>query len=576
MPDGSPAYGYTQAVAVLPPTWSDRHSDLVLKGNYILSERGPLLSFWQEIADNFYPERAQFTVSQSITGDFAEGLSTSYPLIVRRDLGNTVSTFLRPEGQEWGEITTNKPIEKVDGAGRLWTESASKITRKAMYDESAKFARATAAGDQDWAAFGQCVISCEINWRKVCLLYRTWHMKDMAWCENSDGDICFIVRDWECPAKDLVRIFGEDRVHPVVKALVNEQNGINSYRKIRVRHHMIMAGDYDMGTPAGSRPGLPWVSVWLDMENRHVMEETGRRTSYYMIPRWVLVDGNPYAFSPAVTAGLPDARLLQAQAYTLLRAGQMYVDPPRVAIMEAFRGDLSLYPGSISWLDAAYEGKVDEALHTISQDKTSMPVGFNMSEMTMAMLRESFYISKLQLPNTKEMTAEEARFRVAEYVRQAAPLFAPMQTEYNGQIWDHTFVNLRSVNAYGEIPESLQGSQVDFKFKSPILQAEEQQLPRIMMDSIGLAQAAGQMDPAAAHMLNAQAALRDALRGAGAPQPWIASEDEMEQATADTHQQMATEQAAAQVAGAANVAEQVGNAGQSLAAAAQPAAAPAQ
>lgn len=552
------------------PVWSDRHRDILARSEFAFQKQSILLPFWQEIADNFYPERAHFTMSDRAPGNFADGLSTSYPLIVRRDLGDTFASQLRPEGVEWGEVKTNRPDEAIDETGRKYLQMMSKIERKAMYDKSAQFNRATKQADHDYAAFGNSVISCEVNLKAVSLLYRNWHLRDMAWLENAEGQICFITRKWDPTAIDLYKRFGPDGVHPNVKKMVEEDGGRNAYKCVPVRHIMIMSDDY-----APSQPGpagkwtQPWVSIYLDTENHHPLEEVGKSTSYYIIMRWQTVSGSPYAFSPAVTCGLPDGRLLQAQAYTLLRAGQMAVDPPRIAVGEAFRGDLSLFPGSVSWVDYEYDGKLEEVLRTIGAEKNQFPVGFSINERTEAMLREAFYLNKLVLPQRgPEMTAEEARFRVQEYVRQASPLFAPMIDDCNGQIWDHTFVNLRGVNAFGPpeaVPDSLKGAQVDYKFVSPLLQSQEQELPRIYLDSLQLCEAARPYDPAAPKMLNPQKALRAALRGRGTPADWMVDEDDMEELSAQMAQQQAVEAAAGQVAGAAGVAQQVGEAGKSLA-----------
>ncbi|QZN96684.1 portal protein [Symbiopectobacterium purcellii] len=58
------------------------------------------------------------------------------------------------------------------------------------------------------------------------------------------------------------------------------------------------------------------------------------------------------------------------------------------------------------------------------------------------MIHQAFYLNSLTLPNTSGMTAYEVSQRVQEYIRQATPLFAPMEPEYNGDLCDMTFSKL--------------------------------------------------------------------------------------------------------------------------------------
>ena len=59
-----------------------RAKQLLENGDNLFSKRGTLMSLWQEVADNFYPERADFVTSRSLGEDFAAHLNSSYPLIV--------------------------------------------------------------------------------------------------------------------------------------------------------------------------------------------------------------------------------------------------------------------------------------------------------------------------------------------------------------------------------------------------------------------------------------------------------------------------------------------------------------
>src|SRR5256885_15923511 len=123
-----------------------RHKTLLEHGNQLFDRRGSLLTLWQEIADNFYPERADFTVSRSPGTEFAGHLDTSYPILARRDLGNAFSSMLRPSEKDWFHIRPSRVERETDRALK-WLEMAEQTQRRAMYDRVSQFVRATKEGD---------------------------------------------------------------------------------------------------------------------------------------------------------------------------------------------------------------------------------------------------------------------------------------------------------------------------------------------------------------------------------------------------------------------------------------------
>ena len=120
----------------------------------LFGKRTTLNLLWQEIADNFYVERADFAYQRYIGMDFAAHLSTSYPMMVRRDLGNQLGAMLRPSETPWFHIGTKDPRKETIRAKR-WLEWSENVMRRAMYDRASLFTRATKEGDHDYAAFGQ-------------------------------------------------------------------------------------------------------------------------------------------------------------------------------------------------------------------------------------------------------------------------------------------------------------------------------------------------------------------------------------------------------------------------------------
>lgn len=504
------------------------------QGDALFSNRGNLMSLWQEIANNFYPERADFTETRELGEEFADDLDTSYPLLARRDLGNQIGGMLRPTNKEWFSII-KRYEDNLDTSGQQWLEWASKIQKRAMYDRVAMFTRATKEADHDWAAFGQAVLSVRMNYNENALLYRCWHLRDVAWKEDSIGRIGTVYRKWKPDALTLSQIF-KDNCHDKVKECLKK----DPYKEINVYHCEVPSETYGDGW--GDKP---MVSIYYDVDNHHIMEEVGIYEGEYVIPRWQTVSGSQYAFSPAATAALPDARLLQAVASVLMDASEKIVDPPMVAVQEAIRSDISIYAGGITWVDGDYDERLGEVLREMRQGG-NLPVGFEMQADTRTMIAEAFFLNKLALPPpVAGMTAYETSERVAEYIRQALPLFEPMEAEYNGALCEKTFNILMKNGAFGSpqsMPESLYGGDISFQFESPMRDAVERVKGQKFAETGEMVRAAIDLDPSAGYVVDAAEALRDALEGMGSPAKWRRSREDVQNRQAQDAEAAQTQQ----------------------------------
>lgn len=522
----------------------DGAKELLSRGRNLFAKKENLDSLHQQIADNFYPERAIFTVTRNLGDEFASHLMTSYPVMARRDLGNSFSAMLRRD--DWFSLRLVDGEDRETIAALRWLEWAGKRMRRIMYERSAMFLRATKEGDHDFAAFGQCAISVELNQNADGMLYRCWHLKDMAWAENESGDISEVHRKWRPTAKMLINLFPATAHQTVRDCAVKDP-----FKEVECCHIVIPSSSY------GSKfAKFPYVSVYIDVENECVLEEVGSWDRIYCIPRWQTVSGSQYSYSPATVIALPDARLLQQMTLVLLEAGEKAVNPPMVATSEAISGDISLYAGGITWTDASYDERMGDVLRPISQSTGGIPLGMEMRESLRGAMIEAFYLNKLSLPAGPEMTAYEVSQRVQEYIRQAMPIFEPMETEYNGQLCEMTFSKLIRAGAFGSPktwPQEIQNAEYAFMFQSPLSEAIDRQKVGKLQESANLLATIAAADPGAVNNIDLTAAFRDALKGVGVPAAWIRPEDEVEKidmAVAEQNAKAAMVQGASAVAGA--------------------------
>ena len=535
---------------------------IIKRGDHLFNNRGSMLSFWQTAGENFYPERAHFTASPVIGEDFASHLYTSYPIIVRRELSGALSSMLRRRDTEWMKMTVKRD-DKIDSAGKAWLDYATKVQRRAMYDKKAKFVRATKEGDDDYATFGNCCITRELNWRDLTLLYRTHHLRDCAWQEDITGEVVELHINWTPTYDQLEKTFGRDKLHhEMAKMLVDAP-----FSTANIRLAIVPSEYYEHAQGEGVAPRRmrkPHTWLYIDVQNQHVIEVRGRVTKGFTLARWQTVSGSPIAYSPAVIAALPDARLIQAMTLTLLEAGEMGARPPVLARQDVIRGDANLFAGGITWAQLEGDEKLSETMRAVYDSRMQNQLGVEMHQDTRAQIAAAFFLNKLNLPTPEaagQMTAYEVAQRLKEWIRAAIPLFEPIETEYNADICEGTFEDLFHVRAFGPvstIPDSVLGNDVEFQFQSPLTENIERQAAHTFMEARSIILAAMDLDQAAPAAMDVRGNLIEALHAVGVNPKHVRDKKDIDDFAKELEDKQKVQQLAAAAESAGVAAQEVG------------------
>jgi hypothetical protein len=500
-------------------------------GQSLFEGRGSLLSLWQEIAENFYPEAAEFTVTRQIGREFAANLMTSFPLLVRRDLGNSFSAMLRPSAKDWFKTISKR--DKIDSDGKKWLAWFTKLQKRAMYDPVAMFEEATTSADHDFAAFGQTPI--QVRWIRPKsgltphLHFQCHHLRDVAWAENALGMIDTVFRKWNPAAIDIVRHF-PDKAHQDIKDRVKTK----PFDTFEIWHCVLPLDIYQ--TLDGAEPiRQPWVNIFFDPKHEIVLEAVGSWVMEYVIPRWSRVRGSQYAYSPPTIAALPDGRLIQAMVRVIYDAGEKAVDPPLIGVREAIRSDIDIRSGGFTAVDPDFAEHLENVLRPLNRDIKGFNIGPELVKDIREQLKDAFFLSKLNLPSTqmsKEMTAFEVGQRVQEYIRNALPLFGPIESQYNARLCE-TVLQLilhNSPEVRLSMPKSLgvTGNDFGFIFESPLREAVDKAKLGQFTEAQQILSAAVALDKSAAFIMDGKKATRDVLDSI-VPADWLNSEDEVDQ-----------------------------------------------
>lgn len=544
-----------------------RAKDLIDLGNRLYDAKTGLDSLNQEIAEQFCPDLADFTTTLALGDDYGADKDDSYPEMLHRELSDSFSAMMRPRGKVWFRSTTLDDDVDSDVDNSRFLEYIGNTMRRKLYDPRSKFIRATKEGDRFYAAFGQCVISVEEAPNRDHLYMRTHHLRDCAWLENEIGEIDHLHRKDMMTARKMKLSFGEKNLdEKVKKACEKEPN-----KEFPVRVIVMPADEYDYSGGDKKRNGkrLPFSVCYVDVENCKILREGALPDFLYVVPRWRTISGSPYAFSPAAMTALPDARMMQTLARILMEAGEKMVDPPLIGVEEAVR-DVNIAAGAMSWIDFAYDERLGEALRPL-EIKGDMRTGFAMRTDLREMLKQGFFINKLNMPEPgKEMTAYEVAQRLEEHVRNLLPIFEPIEVEYNTRLLDKTFSVLRNMGVFdwSAMPESLQDADITWAFESPLQEATSRLLVSKggeTLKVIAEAKAAGIISVSPVHDADI---IKDMVRGINGPSTWrkSAEEEEMEMKRKQVEDTLrkTISGVATEIGTAGQVAEQVGKGAQAL------------
>lgn len=526
-------------------------------------------SLHQEIAEYFYPEKANFTSEIQIGSEFASHLTDFYPVLVRRELADQIGSMVRPSDRNWFEATVESKQVRRDQASKEFLEFMTDVNRGLLYSRDSGFRRCAKELENDYSAFGMGVVHCTYSSDRSSLIYTNYHLKDCAVEVGENGQVNHLHRKCDMKAKSMLKQFGEDKLPTQVKEALKNKDSKTDFK---VRHIVIPLDKYE---PTRKFPkSAKWADIYMT-EGGHILKELPSVTFDYVVPRWQTVAGQVYAFSPATIVALPQARMLQRMMETLIEGAERRVDPPLVATADVIASPISLAAGHITYIDADYDERMGQGLRPLDLGKDT-GLGDKLIGDSRNLLVEAFYINKLApLANReKQVTAYEASQLVDEYVRTALPLFEPLEDEWTGALLDLTTVKAMRAGAYGpvdangvpeDLPDALLGSSIDFEFNNSLKEARNRQVINGFVESSDLIARAAQLDPSVPAEVDTRTMFRDTFGSVpGSSADWLNSEKEADELRKQSAEAAQAQQEVAEIDQGAQVAQNVGNAAQAL------------
>lgn len=450
------------------------------RGDMRFVEQRQHLLLWQTIAELFYPERADMTTQWSGGDERYQGIFTSAPQQMRRDLSSTLGAMLRPRGRKWFRMVVRpQGLMQTDDIKR-WCETATDKQWTIVYDPRANFTRAMAESDADYVTFGNSVLAHTYNMNQDGVFFRCCHLRDCAWAENALGVVDELHEKMKLELRQIAQLFGGPEALPkdwqrLLKDKPTEK------KTIRRCVAPIEEYDYDDQERALRAKGMQYASIYIAegvSDDDCFLGERYFRVFPYLVRRWMTVSGENYARSMCTGIALADGRTLNAAQADILQSIEWSVNPPRTAPDEAMVGEVRLEAGSVIYTKSEYDSRTGKPFDMI---ETGDPrYGMELTDRIREDMGNAFFRNVLQYLPDKQMTAFEVGQHLERFTAEAAPIFEPMEAD-NAQLMEGVFYRAADKEAFGppeEWPTDLlqrPDATVEFEFETPLSDAMKKQ-----------------------------------------------------------------------------------------------------
>lgn len=512
---------------------SEREEKIVMETLQEFSEsqlwRNTTAAMWEEIAQLILPSsRNTFMYgSWNFPGQKKTDRQVDATgMMALNRFGAIMDSLLTPRNQIWHQLKSDNPALQADRATRLWYEQASQILFSQRYDPVANFSSQNQQNYQSLGAFGTCAMFIDqaVNeWNNPIpkLRYRAIPIGELFIHENHQGQVDSVIRWFRLTARQALQKFG-DRAPAVLRTAFEK----HSDQPFNFLHRITPRYDFEPGRL--DEKGKPYVSYYVSIEGRSLLQEGAYRSFPIAVGRYDQAPGEVYGRGPA-SAVLPALKTLNAEKTTFLKVGHRAADPVLLTFDDGLI-DPALRPGSVNKGGMNADGRPLVGVLPTGE----IQITEKMMEVEASLVNDAFLVTLFQiLTETPTMTATEVIERTNEKGILLAPTVGRQQSEYLGPMIHRELDLLMSFGALPPMPPMLRQARGNYgvKYTSPLARAQRAQevagLQRTVQSTLEIVNATG--DASILDNFNFDKSTRDTAEIQAVPETWMATDEEIQQ-----------------------------------------------
>ena len=529
---------------------------IIKRNDGLKSAAATWLTFWQDVGNYVMPRKAEITstVNQPST-DKTSRLFDTTAVRANMVLANGQLAWMTPMESKWFSFDPPAATKMHDKA-RAWYSSCTDIAARELalsnfYSEIHEFYL-------DRGAFGTAAILCEPGKRNA-LYFRRFDVGTFTLCEDDEGYVDTLFREFKLTARQAAKMFGEDNLpESMLSDLADVGNPNKADTEYEIIHAIYPREDSERDLTKRDGVNKAVASCYVEKKSRHVLKQSGYDEQPFFASRFLKWGNFAYGWSPSWMA-LPDARQLNFLEMQMDALAELAAFP-RLLFPDTHEGEIDLRASGITYFDPANPNAIPKEWATQGR----YDIGFQRAEQKRKAIEDAFHVDlfKMFAMIEKQMTAREVAERSAEKLIQFSPTFARMTTELFNPLLRRVFGVLAR---QGKFPPPPQEALVLGEGGPTIPEPEVSYMSRIalaikalennsFLRSIEMFSPLVEVRPDILDNYDMDKIVRGSARNDGLPDEWIADEEavaEIRQARAEAAQQAAQAEQAERMASAA-------------------------
>lgn len=403
------------------------------------NKNGNFRNLWQETADLEFPRESNISSFNYRGTEQTRKVYDPTAVIDSKEMADGLLSAIIPAGEYFFKWNVSK--DNIGGQSDEFDDYLARATDKhhrSLF--SSNFMSQESEFMRSLIVFGTGNLYSEWSIKAGGLNFKDYDIALYLMLLNSEGMIDTMMIKFPFTARQAVQKWKDNAGKKILEVNADPKKQEDIFQIL----HIVRPREKRNPRFSEDPMNMPWESVYIDVKNKHLIDEGGFPEFPYHPARWMVTTGEINGRGVG-TQILPQVRVLQKVKCDLIECGNKHNNPPK-EVLESFDGEVKVFAGAIN--------QVQEigTIVPIQGVQGNFPISEKVLEMIQEMIHKAFYknvfnpISDLM---GDRRTTVEIRERKLEGLRRVGQPVGRIQTEHLEPMLRRTLM-LQIEN--GEIP----------------------------------------------------------------------------------------------------------------------------